>query len=242
MMAGSVQWLMQPIKTQHLHQQTSSRFYQYRIFLILFCYTLVILRGDKPKSTFLKYVKLSCCCFVFLATEIDWIVPRLYYNLQCRRVEKKKPLVWGEQNITDPTVAMFIVQEPSLCELWEFRFCAAIDEGVGPFRGIEQSFFAPSVTKPQIKLPQVKLQQGVFIKEGAFLKEGGSVDYRVSDWKFLKFCIHAFSVAMCSVAFNVALLSSFLSPLVRAHCFKICHFNTQKRIIKDLKITMHMCC
>ena len=61
---------------------------------------------------------------------------------------ENKPLDWGEQNITDPTVAMFIVQEPSLCELWEFRFCAAIDEGVGPFRGIEQSFFAPSVTKP----------------------------------------------------------------------------------------------
>ena len=61
---------------------------------------------------------------------------------------ENKPLDWGEQNITDPTVAMFIVQEPSLRELWEFRIFAAIDEGVGPFRGIEQSFFAPPVTKP----------------------------------------------------------------------------------------------
>ena len=80
-------------------------------------------------------------------SEIDWIAPRLYYNLQYRRVENK-PLDWGEQNITDPTVAMFIVQETSLFELWEFRIFAAIDEGVGPFRGIEQSFFAPPVTKP----------------------------------------------------------------------------------------------
>jgi len=117
--------------------------------------------------------------------KIDWNAPGLHYRLQYRRVADK-PLAWEEQNITDPTVGMFIVQEPSRCELWEFRICAANDEGVGPFSAIEQSFFAPHIPKGKpenVTVGKITAQSvNVSWARVADLKEGGSDGYRIYYW------------------------------------------------------------
>lgn len=125
--------------------------------------------------------------------KIDWNAPGLYYILQYRRVTDKPP-VWEEENITDPTVGMFTVQEPGHCELWEFQICAANDKGLGPFSAIEQSIFGlhtpkgkpENVTVDKITIHSVNVSWAPV----ADSKEGGFDGYRVSNWKLLKFCIY----------------------------------------------------
>lgn len=123
--------------------------------------------------------------------KIDWNAPGFYYRLQYRKV-KDKPLVWEERNITDPTVGMFTVQEPSRCELWGFRICAANDEGLGPFSAIKQSYFAPHIPKgkPENVIVGNITAQRVTVAWApvADLKDEGSDGYRVSSCKLLKFC------------------------------------------------------
>lgn len=167
--------------------------------------------------------------------KIDWNAPGLHYRLQYRRVADK-PLAWEEQNITDPTVGMFIVQELSRCELWEFRICAANDEGVGPFSAIEQSFFAPHIPKGKpenVTVGKITAQSvNVSWARVADLKEGGSDGYRVSDWKLLKFCVHvsfikaSYSYLTLKEERELALVfpcaMPFLSPCARLHTNQPC--------------------
>ena len=165
--------------------------------------------------------------------KIDWNAPGVYYRLQYRKV-KDKPLVWEERNITDPTVGMFTVQERSRCELWEFRICAANDEGLGPFSAIEQSYFAPHIPKGKpenVTVANITAQSvNIAWAPVADLKDEGSDGYRVSSCKFLKFCSYvgidkigerelalvkmhyALSLTMCSAAYTTKLCCS-PSPL-----------------------------
>jgi len=165
--------------------------------------------------------------------KIDWNAPGLYYRLQYRKVADK-PLPWQERNITDPTIGMFIVQELSRCELWEFRICAANDEGMSPFSATERSFFAPHIPKgrPENVIVSEIAAHSVNVSWApvAGVKEGGSDGYRVSDWKLLKFYAHvSFQVIKASYSclnlkgkreLALVLLTytmPFLSPCARLH-------------------------
>ena len=131
---------------------------------------------------------------------------------------------------------MFTVQEPSRCELWEFRICAANDEGLGPFSAIEQSYFAPHIPKGKpenVTVANITAQSvNIAWAPVADLKDEGSDGYRVSSCKFLKFCSYVgidkigeragtsknalclFSHYVLDCIYNQALLLSVPSPYI----------------------------
>jgi len=88
---------------------------------------------------------------------------------------------------------MFTVQEPSRCELWEFRICAANDEGLGPFSAIKQSYFTPHIPKgkPENVIVGNITAQSVTVAWApvADLKDEGSDGYRVSTASYLSFVV-----------------------------------------------------